>query len=238
MNRKKKMKRKFYPEHPNLQEYLKVLKTIYEKEYREEQIESLNYGLWAGVDLYQIADPTYDGRQMKVLCEALKKGIDIEILMKPEFSGEQMQEIFLGLLHGVQIEKYAMPDIDAKWMSWLRLALQKEIEIDNHPEFFENCFQAHKKYIEIMKARRKSSGQRKMICVERISKETFYMEVSAEDTIDIEQILERIEGQSFKRAQFLEDALNAEGIFSIERKLLTPSGKRESYFSVVKEIKP
>ena len=233
------MKRKVvYEDVPDLGESIELLEQFYNVKYTHNQVEAINYGLWLNVEVEAYAHPQYDDEQMRTLFEALKKGIDPGPLTDPVFTAGQMREILYGIENGIAIEKYANPNIDEKWMLWLRRALQKNIDIDAYPEFSKGRFPAQQKYLEITNERREACQNKKQIIrVERIRKEAYFMEVKAEDQVDVDAVLRRLNEQKLQKIRSVEDALNAEGIYSIERKLLNPVGRVENYIQFLEPEK-
>ena len=63
------------------------------------------------------------------------------------------------------------------------------------------------------------------------------MEVKAEDQVDVDAVLRRLNEQKLQKIRSVEDALNAEGIYSIERKLLNPVGRVENYIQFLEPEK-
>lgn len=235
------MKRKVnYDEVPEVDKRILVLEKHYEKRYNRGQFEALIYGLSLQKDITPWADPMYTGNQMEILFETLEKGFDPTILANPEYTNEQMKEILIGIENNVEVQKFANPKYDAGWMRWLRLSLQKNIDIESYPEFYKTSTMAYLKYTEIVGKKREEAskaGKRKVIQVERIRRECYYMEVLVDETTNLKEIVEDLNNLKFSKILQVEDYLHTEGVCSIERRLLKPREGNENYLTFSLEEK-
>lgn len=81
------------------------------QKFNASQKEQIRYGLKAGVDISQYADPKFNSRQMAEIRLGLEAGVDVSQYTDPKFDHWQMKkirrelwEIREGILEGRELE--------------------------------------------------------------------------------------------------------------------------------------
>lgn len=227
------MIRKSKREVPDLEERLRQLETKYNTKYCYNQIQAIDYGLSINVPVELYADPRYSYDQMYELFDALSKGIDPSDFHDPAFDAKQMHEIMLGVMNGVDVSKYAKTNISARSMMWVRLALQKEIDVDQYPEFWQNAASAERKYKQLNNQIQESAGNKRFfIKVNRYRREEYYMEVQAEESVDLQNVIHLLNNEKIEKVYNLKNELLKQKIIPNDKSLLKPTGNVETYLEL------
>lgn len=97
----------------------------YKKDFNDERINQILYGLSRGLDVSLYAKPEFDFCQMEQIIYGLEEHLDASIYAKPEFDAIQMRQIRWGLIDGLNVLVYAKPEINWKQMREIRWGLEK-----------------------------------------------------------------------------------------------------------------
>ena len=98
-------------------------------EFNDDQMEEIQRGLDAGVDVSVYADPKFDSSQMWEIRTGLEQGFDVSLYADPKFNGGQMWEIRVGFAHDVDPRIYANPKYNREQMAEIRSGLEAGVDV-------------------------------------------------------------------------------------------------------------
>ncbi len=101
-------------------------------EFEKDQINEINLGMAAGIDIAVYADSRYLAIQMRQIRLGLIKQLPVELYADPEYDWFQMEEIRKGLEEGLEISKYADKAISYEKMRQIRLGLKDGIDLSGY----------------------------------------------------------------------------------------------------------
>lgn len=94
-----------------------------------DQIEEIETGVRAGLDVSAYADKELLAIQMRQIRLGLEQGLDVSVYVDKQYDWFQMEEIREGMLQGLQIDLYASSDIPYDKMKQIRLGLCDGIDL-------------------------------------------------------------------------------------------------------------
>lgn len=97
--------------------------------FSQDQIDEIEEGLAAGLDIFFYARKEYLAIQMRQIRFGLLDHLPVEIYARPEYDWFQMEEIRLGLAERIDTTKYAAPGITYDKMRQVRKGLQAGIDL-------------------------------------------------------------------------------------------------------------
>lgn len=97
------------------------------KEYYAIQMRQILLGLMDNLPVEKYADPKYDWFQMEEIREGLKAGLNVDCYASPEIPYDTMRQIRKGLLSGINLSRYR--NMDAGVLREFRKALVSNVNI-------------------------------------------------------------------------------------------------------------
>lgn len=104
-------------------------KQVMQGSYTRDQLDEIEKGKEAGVDVKWYENPKFLAIQMQQIRLGLMEGLQVECYANPEYDWFQMEEIRKGLKEGVDISLYASADITYDRMQQIRLGLREGIDL-------------------------------------------------------------------------------------------------------------
>lgn len=98
-------------------------------EFTRDQMNEINEGLRAGLDVAAYAQKEFLAIQMHEIRLGMLAGVDVSCYAKPEYDWFQMEEIREGLKSGVDITKFASPELPYDKMRQIRRGLEDGIDL-------------------------------------------------------------------------------------------------------------
>lgn len=115
-----------------ISEYLIAFK---EQGFSAEQLEQLELGLQAGVDVSIYANTKLDALTMYQLRSGLEEELNVMPYANPSYDWFQVAEIIEGLRLCLDVKKYDSSDLDAKKMKEIRLGLENGFDLSGYKEY-------------------------------------------------------------------------------------------------------
>jgi len=103
--------------------------------YTKYQIEEIENGKKAGIDIALYSNPEFMPVQMRQIRLGLEKGLAVEIYAKTGYDWFQMEEIRKGLEAGIAVDIYASPDIPFEKMRQLRKGLMQGVDLSDYLKY-------------------------------------------------------------------------------------------------------
>lgn len=127
-----------------VEEYRRLMETDWTRLFGPWQIEEIQKGLDAGIDVSRYANPEFDKRQMEEIRLGLQNGVDVTIYASSFFLGYQMDVIRQGLEAGVDVAVYAKTEFNHLQMAQIMWGLRKGLDASvyarpeySHRQMFE-----------------------------------------------------------------------------------------------------
>ena len=99
--------------------------------FHTPQIQEIQLGREAGVDVSEYAKDFYNWKQMREIRRGLEQRVDVRLYKNPLFSSGQMRQIRMGLNDGLDVSVYADLMYSVTDMKSIRESLLSEIYTDN-----------------------------------------------------------------------------------------------------------
>lgn len=93
------------------------------KGFDEQQLEEIQAGKAAGIDVSGYANPDYHALVMHQIRLGLEAGVDVSVYADAGYDWEQIEELRLGLERGLDVSSYAIPALTGYQMRQLRKAM-------------------------------------------------------------------------------------------------------------------
>lgn len=100
--------------------------------FTQDQINEIEEGKAAGVDVSVYSKPAFYAIQMRQIRLGLQEGLPVQSYAKPEYDWFQMEEIRKGLREGIDIGIYASPEIPYEKMRQLRKGLKTGVDLSKY----------------------------------------------------------------------------------------------------------
>lgn len=102
------------------------------KGFAPDQIEEIEEGIQAGVDVAVYAKKEYYAIQMRQILLGLKEGLPVEKYADSKYDWFQMEEIRKGLKAGLNVDAYAFPDIPYDVMRQIRKGFSENLDLSRY----------------------------------------------------------------------------------------------------------
>lgn len=99
--------------------------------FHTPQIQEIQLGREAGVDVSEYAKDFYNWKQMREIRRGLEQRVDVRLYKNPLFSSGQMRQIRMGLNDGLDVSVYADLMYSVTDMKSIRESLLSEVYTDN-----------------------------------------------------------------------------------------------------------
>lgn len=103
-------------------------------QFGADQIQEIEEGLLAGVDVELYAKPELLAIQMRQIRLGLADKLDVSCYASPDYDWAQMEEIRKGLLGGLDVSKYVAASIPFDVMHQIRRGLEEGIDLSDRRE--------------------------------------------------------------------------------------------------------
>lgn len=111
---------------------MKTKELLLSKGFAADQIEEIEEGIQAGVDVTVYARKEYYAIQMRQILLGLKDNLPVEKYANPEYDWFQMEEIRKGLKAGLNVDAYAFPDVPHDTMHQIRKGLLENLDLSRY----------------------------------------------------------------------------------------------------------
>lgn len=100
--------------------------------YTKDQIEEIERGREAGLEVSLYSDRKFLPMQMRQIRLGLEEQLPVELYAKEEYDWFQMEEIRKGLRDGIDAKMYAMPELSYEKMRQMRKGLKQGINLKDY----------------------------------------------------------------------------------------------------------
>lgn len=108
---------------------------VQESVFDEQQLEEIEAGREAGLDVACYASPDYHALEMRQLRLGLMAGLDVSVYADGGYDWQQMEELRLGMEQGLDVSTYATPALTEYQMRQFRKAMLQGHDLSAYQRF-------------------------------------------------------------------------------------------------------